>query len=73
MHIGEAEITTLTAETEAFMVDPKLMQNSSMKVVDVDLILSGVIAELIGRTISQTRLPTVLALSTLLGLCLPAR
>jgi hypothetical protein len=38
------------------MVDPKLMQNSSMKVVDVDLILGGVIAELIGRTISQTRL-----------------
>jgi len=55
MHIGEAEVAALTAEGEAFMVDSQLVKNSSMEVVDVNFVLGGVIAKVIGRTVGEAR------------------
>ena len=56
MDIGEAEVATLAAEGEAFVVDPELVKNGGVEIVDVNFILGGVIAEVIGGTVGKAGL-----------------
>ena len=51
MHISEAEVPALATEGKSFMVDAELMKNGGMEVVDVDFVLDGVVAELVGGTV----------------------
>jgi len=55
MNIGEPKVAALAAESEAFVVDAKLVQDGRMKVMNMDLVLDGVIAKFIGSTIGQSR------------------
>lgn len=56
MNIGEPKVAALAAESEAFVVNTKLVQDGRVKVVDMDLVLDRVIAKLIGGSVCQTRL-----------------
>ena len=40
--VGQAEMASLKAVGELFVVDPELMHHSGLKVVDVDLVLGRV-------------------------------
>ena len=56
MDIGEAEVAALAAEGEPFVVDAELVKNGGVEIVDVNLVLNGVIAELVGGTVGEARL-----------------
>ena len=56
MDVGESEIAAGVSVGELQVVEPEQVQDGGVQVVDVDLVLSGVVAELIGRPISDSRL-----------------
>ena len=56
MDISEAEVAALATEGEAFVVDAELVKNRGVEIVDVNLILGGVIAEVIGGTVGEAGL-----------------
>ena len=56
MDISEAEVAALAAESEAFVVDAELVKNGGVEIVDVNFILGGVIAEVIGGTVGEAGL-----------------
>ena len=56
MDISEAEVAALAAEGEAFMVDAELVKNGGVEIVDVNLVLNGVKAELVGGTVGEAGL-----------------
>ena len=56
MDIGEAEVAALAAEGEPFVVDAELVKNGGVEIVDVNFILGGVIAKVIGGTVGEAGL-----------------
>ena len=56
MHVGEPMITASIAKSKLLMVDPHLMQNRRMQIVNAHRILNGIGSKLIGMPISHPRL-----------------
>ena len=48
MHVGEAEVAALGAVGELGVVEAEEMKDGGVEVVDVDLVLHGIEAELVG-------------------------
>ena len=53
---GEAEVEALEAEREALVVEAELVQDRGVQVVDVDGVLDGAEAELVGLRRRRARL-----------------
>ncbi len=53
MHVGQAEVAAAVAVGEPFVVHTEEVENRGVEVVDVDLILNGHEAELVGRTVDM--------------------
>ena len=51
MHIGQAEVAALEFVGQAFVVDPHLVQDGRLQVVDVDGVFHGVHAEFIALAV----------------------
>ena len=51
MHISEPIVATLITVGEAFMVDPEEVEYGGLQVVDMDGILDGCVAELVGGSV----------------------
>ena len=56
MHVGEPMVAASIAESKLRMVDPHLMQNRRMQIVNAHWILNGIGYKLIGMPISHPRL-----------------
>lgn len=54
MHVGEAEVASGVAVSEALMVDAELVQEGGVEVVDFDGVLDGVFADVVGLTMNVT-------------------
>ena len=52
--VSEAEVTTLMAIGEAFVVDAELMEDGSLQVVDVNGVLGNVDAVIVGLAVGDT-------------------
>ena len=50
-HIGKSEIAALESVDQLFVIDAQQMQHRGVQVVDFDLVLDRVVAELIGRPV----------------------
>src|SRR6187401_3188153 len=55
-HVGEAEVAAAVAVGQALVVDAHEVQNRRVQVVDVDLVLDGVPAEVVGGPIGEAAL-----------------
>lgn len=53
MNVGQAMVTAAVAEGEAFVVDPQLVQDCDVDVVDRDWILRDRLAEVVGGAVSH--------------------
>ena len=47
-YIGQTEITTSVAISQAFMIKPHEIQNCGVQVMDVDFVYGGVVAVIVG-------------------------
>ncbi len=56
MHVGQAEVAAGVAVGEAFVVEAHLVQQCGVEVVDVDSVLDGSRAEVIGAAVGQAPL-----------------
>ena len=54
VHVGESHVTTTEANREAFVVDAHQMKHRGVEVVDLDRILDGSVAVLVGGTVGST-------------------
>ena len=54
--IGQPEVAAAVAISQTFVVESDQVQNRGVQVMDVDLVLGDVKAELVGGTISCSRL-----------------
>ncbi len=48
LHSGKAEIKTLELVGELFRLDPQLMQDGRMEIVNVNYVFFGIVAEFVG-------------------------
>ena len=48
MHVGQPEIAALVREGEPLMIDAQKMEHRRMKIMNVEDILHGVVAEFVG-------------------------
>ena len=51
-HVGQAEVAALEAEGEPLVVDAQQVEHRGVQVVDVDHVLDGVVAELVGLAVA---------------------
>ena len=51
MHVGQAEVAAGVAVGELLVVEAQQVQDRGVQVVDVDLVLDGLEAELVGRAV----------------------
>ena len=54
-HIRQPEVAALIPIREAFVVDAEKVQNGGVKIVDVNDIFHGVIAEVVGGAVGEAR------------------
>ena len=54
MHIGQAEVSAAVAIGQAFVIETQQVQDRGVQVVDVDGVLGGHVAELIGVAVGET-------------------
>src|SRR6266516_2798617 len=54
--VGQAKIAAGVAVREALVVEAEEVQNRGVQVVDVDLVLGGVIAVVVGAAVAQAAL-----------------
>jgi len=52
--VGEAEITSLELVGELFVVDPELVENGGVEVVDVNRVFRDIIRKIIGSPMRHT-------------------
>ena len=55
-NVGQAEVAALVAVGEPLVVDAQQVQHRGVQVVDVDEVVDGVVAELVGRAVGDARL-----------------
>lgn len=58
MNIGEAVVSALVPECQAFVVDAKLVHQCGMEIVHRHLVFDDRVAEIVGLTMDQARLKT---------------
>src|SRR5262249_6117572 len=56
MHVGEAEVAPAVAERQLLVVDAHQVQDRRVQVMDVDAVLYGVDAQLVGGAVGQAAL-----------------
>ena len=56
MHVGQAEVAAGVAVGELFVVEAQQVQDRGVQVVDVDLVLDRLEAELVGRAVDVAAL-----------------
>ena len=56
VHVGQAEVAALEAVGQPLVVDAEQVQHRGVQVVDVDDVLDGVVAELVGRAVGDAAL-----------------
>ena len=54
MNVREPEVAAGVVVSELFVVDAELVKNCGVQIVEVNLLLDGVVAELVGLTVTQT-------------------
>ena len=55
-HVGQPEVAALEAVGQPLVVDAEQVQHRGVQVVDVDDVLDGVVAELVGRAVGDAAL-----------------
>ena len=56
LDIGQAEIAAGVAVGQPFVVEAQQVQHRRVQVVDVDLVLGGVVAVVVGGAVAEARL-----------------
>ena len=54
--IGEPEVAARVAVGETFVIESQDVQDCCVQIVEVDFVLDGVVAVVVGRTVAESRL-----------------
>ena len=55
MHVGQPHVAAAEAVGQPLVVDAEQVQHRGVQVVDLDLVLDGVVAVLVGRAVDRAR------------------
>lgn len=60
MHVGQAIVAAAVVVRQLFVIEAHLVQDRGVQIMDVDAVLHGVPAEIVGRAVRETALALLL-------------